>query len=65
MVVKPRRTQWAYVRTSVLFVCGLVGVMFEAALWGIAKRTPDPTLSLLFAAMMGISVTTWPKEGEK
>lgn len=59
-------SQWAYVRTTVLFIAGLVGVMYEAALWGLSNRTPDPTLSLLFAAMMGISVTTWPgKEGEK
>lgn len=62
----PRRrphSQWPYVRTSVLFIVGLAGVIYEAALWGLAKRTPDPTLSLLFAAMMGISVTTWPRNG--
>ncbi len=65
MAVKQRHIVWSYVRTSILFCVGLLGVVYEAALWGFAKRTPDPTLSLLFAAMMGISVTTWPSKDER
>lgn len=65
MAVKQRPIGWAYLRTGLLFVVGLAGVIYEACLWGFAKRTPDPTLSLLFAAMMGISVTTWPKDGDR
>lgn len=62
MAVKPEN-RWPYVRTAVLFIAGLVGVAFEAALWGLAKRQPDPTLSLMFCAMMGLSIGTWPKNG--
>lgn len=62
MVAKPH-SRWPYIRTAVLFIAGLAGVVFEATLWGLAKRQPDPTLSLLFAAMMGISIGTWPKNG--
>ena len=41
---------WPAVRDVILFFGGLVGVAHEA----LASGTPDPTLLLLYAAMMGL-----------
>jgi hypothetical protein len=41
---------WKAARDTILFVSGLAGVAYET----LSGKPPNPTLLLLFAAMMGL-----------
>jgi hypothetical protein len=43
-------SDWEPLRTVILFFAGLVGVAYET----IFAHPPDPTLLIVFGAMMGI-----------
>ena len=44
------RDPWPRVRDIALFVAGILGIAYETAL----AKSPDPTLLLVFAAMLGL-----------
>jgi hypothetical protein len=55
----PHHSQWPAIRTIILFVAGLLGVA-----WETLHGPVEPSLLVMFAAMMGVSITTWPKDNK-
>ena len=45
-----RKPWWPPSRDSILFIAGLMGVVYETAV----SPNPDPTLLILFGGMMGL-----------
>lgn len=52
-----RSVGWAGVRTGVLFIVGLLGVLHET----FAEGAERPTLLILFGAMLGLSIVSGGK----
>jgi hypothetical protein len=45
-------TWWQFVRDVILFVCGLIGIAWES----LAPGSPDPSLLVVFGAMLGLPI---------
>lgn len=46
---------WSNWRDKLLFFGGLAGVATLTLAWLIAERTPEPSLLVMFGAMMGLT----------
>ena len=47
---------WPFLRDVILFTAGIGGVTVLTVMWVAADREPNPSLMLLFTAMMGLPV---------
>ena len=47
-------TRWPLIRDVTLFVGGFAGVAVLLSAWVVARRPPDPSFLVIFAAMMGL-----------